>query len=1519
MSNSFFKTSTTLPAPNPSIAVQPLCPSNLPLVLLPVRLETRFFKLPAGGTELRVRIYPDKIHLDSHEPELTPDERTWGAAYWQQDFAAGANPDARLDAWRALANRYGAPRAAWIARTLQPTNLADRGKSPTPAPRLPQLPPPPKEGDMAWRHAPQARLLPDQWVAMAHSGGKLALSAASKPVNRPLAVGPDPQAQLDATTQAQARLGTALPIDPGMKWMFDFTEAEKAGMALRMTVPPDVLAAGIDTLVVFGVSKTATPADNAAQLANLFDAHAYTDGLAFLPFGTPTNNTDDQRAGYTPEDADRTASFRNQTKPSPEQAANANKLGAALGLPTPRITPTLGRLGQSERDHDLEFRSMNAALWSVGWGYFLTNMVGPETGLSLPAVDWARDHFVSYVRAGGPLPALRVGRQPYGVLPVTSLDLWTSGAGATATPQEVWLASLLTNLRDKVWRPVVDRAARVGLRTPPDPDSDLADVMATDGVSHGNAARRVVGRQYAQHLYEIAAQSFAGLSESQDAVAQKLLDLLNLPPDPTKAAPSDPTKRPRLAKAFLEPNPAKLTAPLVQARSGPAVKLQPDYIGAILNTSGIAALETRPSTSSLLEALLRHAMLREYATAAARLANPPVSGDSVETMLRDRELNDLVDASVSTFANHVFPTPAQSYHWKRQLEAFGSTVPKQQTVRAYLESLPNFTAPAVASLGDFRTSLAKLQTLDTDTLETLLQSTLDLSAHRLDAWITSFATKRLQSMSAANAAGGAYVGGYGWVENLRPAPDQTPIPDAALPAGEAGPLYPYPKDSGFIHAPSLTHATAAALLRNAHLGPGGRPDANAPFAIDLSSSRVREADRLLDGVRKGQPLAALLGYRFERGLHDLSLNQFIAPLRTLAPLVTRDRTVAGSTAPQPPADAIAANNVVDGLALANQYQADKGGFLSNALKGATPAPTQDQLTKGNAELDALVDSIDALSDALTAEAAYQLARGNSSRLAATLSSIAQGGAAPPELEVTRMPRTSTAITHRVVVAIDDSVAVVAGWADVKTSAPATGESRLNAWLSTLLGDPRKVRCTVEQPIDGQPASVRSVSFPLSELALTPLDFVYGVDNVTGATQPTTTPTHVEQLVLYNAQRRAGGFGAQSNLRLQHARPTNLAPGEVTLIDLLDQARAIRRMLETVRGARPEDLAPPERPGQGAVNLTELQARAKAGEDALIAIQTRLQAAVAPGAAGVTSDKLRADLLLLGAYGFRPTVPSAAVGDAADTRDALIRQASAVLKDVASRLTQAANLRNQPPAADPRPRCAQLLDYGRAVFGPQVLMLPKFTCDAENAADVKAALAASTTQQGGDPLAVHMWFTRSAQVREPVSRLATCLRTSEVLAAGASLSLTVAQLPFRTGERWVGLPLLAGGVMPQSKLSIALQAKTAPDTSKPIAGLLIDEWIEKVPNASETTALTFQLDPPNAMPPQNVLVAVPPAPGQDWTTETLRRVLTETLDLAKLRGVDDRLLGATTQYLPGIYVPFNTRGDAVSTDFAPLFI
>src|SRR5437870_782682 len=118
-----------MPTPNPTI---PNIASTLdlqmvlsskpakPIVLFPVRLETRFFPLADGSSELRVRVYPDKVHMDTHEPELTAAELTWGQHFWEQTWRAGNNEERRKTAWRQLVDRFDPPRAAWIARALTP-------------------------------------------------------------------------------------------------------------------------------------------------------------------------------------------------------------------------------------------------------------------------------------------------------------------------------------------------------------------------------------------------------------------------------------------------------------------------------------------------------------------------------------------------------------------------------------------------------------------------------------------------------------------------------------------------------------------------------------------------------------------------------------------------------------------------------------------------------------------------------------------------------------------------------------------------------------------------------------------------------------------------------------------------------------------------------------------------------------------------------------------------------------------------------------------------------------------------------------------------------------------------------------------------------------------------------------------------------------------------------------------------------------------------------------------------------
>jgi hypothetical protein len=529
-------------------------------------------------------------------------------------------------------------------------------------------------------------------------------------------------------------------------------------------------------------------------------------------------------------------------------------------------------------------------------------------------------------------------------------------------------------------------------------------------------------------------------------------------------------------------------------------------------------------------------------------------------------------------------------------------------------------------------------------------------------------------------------------------------------------------------------------------------------------------------------------------------------------------------------------------------------------------------------------------------------RGNLPRTATTLNALATGDAPAPELEVAKTPRSGAAITHRLVV-------LFSGKASAGT-VRAGAEPMLNLWASRLLGDPRVTRCTVERLDDITGAVAETRSFMLSELALAHLDIVYTID-----VQPRAGElSELEQLVLYNARHKAGGFPVDARLRIQHARPADLARGQLTLLDVMEQARAVRRLLTSVRSADPDDLTPPERAASGTIDLPQLETRIVRAESQLKAAHKALDTLVKAGAAA-DSESLRTALMKLNAFGIQLTVPAVAAGDEPATRAALLMQATAVLKESKSRVDRVTPLSTAPAATDPKQRRDQLQERARAVLGASFIVVPQFTFD--QAAELASAIGASTQVQGGDPLAVHTWFARSSRVRDGVARLGAALRGAEVLAVGDRVNLSVAQLPFNSTDRWVGLQPEPGKTVPAGKLSLVIQSNVPIDTTQPISGLLIDEWVEVVPNATETTAITFQFNPPDACAPQTVLLAVPPVPDAPWTVADLHRVLTETLDMAKLRAVDCEALGELAQYLPALYLAFNANDDAVSTDFAQL--
>ena len=430
--------------------------ARFPIVLLPVRIETRFDLTPGRPPFLKLRVYPDEIFADTHEEPLTPAELAAGTAYW-----AACKDGENLAAWRDLLAGRPAPRAAWVALATDPKN-----------------PTPPGSRAETWTRAAEAHLLPDRWVALAYRGGKLIRRATSSVITDPLALTLNPNAN---PKDVEDISGDGLTLARELLWTVDFARAKEAGMGFEMLLDPSDIEAGFDRLIVTGVKSSVSAEQGAAELSGLLDAHHFTRGLAFVRQGTPTNNTTDKPSGYPPPDPNGEMSFATERGPSVRTSeTDGTKFMRAVGV-APEIADHLAGADLTEQANA---RAMNDALWPGTIGYFLEQFM--ETVLNARAIEATRQYFSESVRGRGPLPAFRIGRVPYALLPVSSLTRWSPGRAASGVDAQ--LPPLLLKLRE-IWRTAIPNVPQVG-RTG-DPDADLAEILAMEASAREVAVRRV--------------------------------------------------------------------------------------------------------------------------------------------------------------------------------------------------------------------------------------------------------------------------------------------------------------------------------------------------------------------------------------------------------------------------------------------------------------------------------------------------------------------------------------------------------------------------------------------------------------------------------------------------------------------------------------------------------------------------------------------------------------------------------------------------------------------------------------------------------------------------------------------------------------------------------------------------------------------------------------------------------------------------------------------------------------------
>ncbi len=1419
---------------------------QVPVTLLPVRLETRF---AADRRSLRIRVYPEPIHKDDHEPELTDAELAAGQEYWRARWSAANDAELAHAAWQRIAARSRPPRARWIVTATTPENVAELGRG---EPRFPEV----ARRAEPWTRAARAALLPERWVALGYRGGGEVMRAWSATIAERVALSPQPGPEEPA---APPPADGELPLDDGLRWLVDYERALRDGMAITVSDAEVAggLAAGLDELIVVGVDWSLNPAAGATALGDRFAGAARSDGLSFMAVGAPTNNTGAGAAGAG-SDAAREAALLDPFDAPPPPAADGAGTRAERALGLAAGSALSAAPGAAARD-DLGAQHMANALWPTTWGYFLNQLMRPL--VSDAASDAAREHFRDHVRGRGPLPTLRIGNQPYGLLPVVAPGAWSADDAV-----EGQIGEHLRRMRG-LWTTAAALAPALGGQSG---ERDLVTLLRTAPRSTGYRVRRATGPAIVS-----AGRGFEALAPFQELGARTFLSLAGI------------AGRPRLVDLTLDRRHRMLPAPLVaRGELSETARLDPDYITAIAaslaRSGGFDGLLTAPAPpGSVLEALLRQSAQIEISDAAAGLivdfefAQGTFQTRPVHAQVRERELHGIDPGAAARprAAGQTRPSRLDTAGGPIDvaklsvLEISGSTTIADHLATRRIDELRG--VPQTRRLGEFRASLEHLAGASQAELARLAAETLDCCSYRLDAWLTSLAARRLERVR--ETVPGTYVGGFGWLEGVRPRED--------------------PGSLGYIHAPSITHAASAAILRSGYLAHRG-DDAGA-LALDLSSQRVARALGLLDGMRQGQTIGAMLGYRLERGLRDrrVELAGYVLALRRAAPLATATDGFDDDR----PVEAIAARDVVDGLALLELWRTDEDALFQRPGLPATGADRDDI----EAELAALDELLDAVSDLLVAESVYQMVAGNDERAGAALDALDRQSPLP-DVGVARTPRTGSSASHRLLLALDDDAAP-AGWASDPRGA---AEPRLNAWIARVLGNPAGIRLQAAVR-DEAGAEVQRVAATLGELRLSPLATVLAAS---GAGAGDRTSELEARLALVLAAKVTAPDATTLELLPDATAP---APANhIGLAELLDLARDV---IDLVAGSRPasaldlvldREQRDPE-PLDPGLDTTELRRRA---DDAVTALADAVDALPTAGSRAAPRTIARR-LVAAADAGVRGAVP------AGDDRDALLAQVEQVR--AAGRATlgavQDAESDVERATAGASAQVEHDLSRLRTVFGDAFPAAPLFS--AANAGPLSASLADSVALLGGDALAPATWLARHALVRPAAERLATVLGAAEALGReiGAD-TLQVAQLPHTPGERWIALP----GERPIGALALVVHSPGGLQPDRPLAAWVVDTWQDVVPSASETTGMSFHYDAPGARAPQTLLLAVPPSAAHAvWSLETLAGSVREALALARLRAVAGDDVAAVGRFLPAIYLAFNLEGRTPSVNVGQL--
>ncbi|MBW3466678.1 hypothetical protein [Arthrospiribacter ruber] len=1347
--------------------------------------------------------------------------------------------------------------------------------------------------DQAWDKAGVCTVMPDRMVVGLKKGEVYEYIRVGNPIPKTLQLSIDPKDESESNFSHDHQGNLRVP--KALKWMFDFDEAIKVGMGMKIEIEENFYNEGFDRVIVTGI-KNESANEGQKRVQELFENHHYTDGgLELLEVDTPTNNAEDAKSPYSELDDDIDFAYEEliKEKNSSEiqkpytfqnelHIADGQYFREAFGLHRDFAI----RIPRILKQDISQGRAMNRALYNATIKYFMKTM----------AAGWFNNNdeirtlefLQNYLSAIGSIPSFRIGPQPYGVLPITVYGNFITGTAAStkgSLPSFIRSLSKLSNIIRQDFEDVLSSSNKTrDINNPKyneDPQKYFLEIL---GLEPNTKA----------YLYRHGTNIMGRLKEP-DELDDSVISV-NWDRNPQKFSPLSLNN---LIGDFLDAMGFKNhIAKIASINRTRVYKARYNYANHVLGP-------TVQEEDLGMESLATVDGLQE--------------GENYITWLKNNR-NAIINIKIEDLPK----------------VSTGGT-PKIQTtllLAMIRGALVYDRSPKVVQ------ALEILEKLPIPKLERMLANHLDLCSHRVDAWMEGLSAWRLREMRNSNGTG-TYVGAYGILENLRPQ-HQTHksenVPDGLRPA-EGYPVYKVDDNQGFIHAPSMQHATTAAVLRagfNAMKEREGN-DKNI-LSINLSSSRVRKALFLLQGVSQGQSPGALLGFQFERALHEkykfhdnqgkpqdhLEMDVFIYRLRRKFPTYG-DAPVDAATDTSSN-ESIRANNVVDGLALlkhfenhletVGQWNPDKtfaqmmaSGEWSNLQINHIPtelAPILPNINVSNAvqrnrnrqkmlaiiqELDEMADAFDALGDLITSESVYQLVRGNHQRAAGLMNSFAEGKI-PRDPEIIKNLRNGNLIINRGIFILPDQ-GNAALWG-IPASPKSLAEPRFNLYVHQQIGDPTGIQFSVINQ-----GSKHYLN--LLDIGLQPIDLLFLLGRDADSKWE-----EIELRVVRTLQQE--GFASEGDYQFIFSE--HMESESTDLLSTIPYFEAIFDLFNSCRVADARDFRRAEDPDNfevdnAGMDLTQYLDRIQSAIAEFDSVYTALGNLDLNVESLSASDSESAYALFgrLSQLGFAGYFPNPLLSPST-----FVHEQMGKLQEAQSRMSiKAREIQQWREQLLLETDQAKIINIGNeiinAIFGNGMKILPKihlpnpsFWQDAMQE-DLESHLLQHSGMEG-----LEKWQHDSSLVRKNIAKVENLRILQEVLEK-PEISLKPSQMALSAQEHpseyWMALDYPDTYQPEGDYLCHLLYNGDALIGQTHIAALVVDEWAEIIPQKVQTTGVALHYNQPDARAPQSILMAVPPEIKGQLDLDQILLTVEEALDLAKLRTFEPDDLDESTfsQLLP----------------------